>query len=138
MCSKHSHLTPLATDSLASYISSSSIIARVEMNMSNGVEMDIKIYYFTLDKWINPFPNKPWFLRVCSTSLLKTLWEKEKLVVTSNFSFSHGVFYTFEELFFHFVKSENCHLQTLSVWKRNCLLQTISPFLTVFSTAVYL
>ena len=21
----------------------------------------------------NPFPNKPWFLRVCSTSLLKTL-----------------------------------------------------------------
>ena len=24
-----------------------------------------------------PFPNKPWFLRVCSTSLLKTLWEKE-------------------------------------------------------------
>ena len=24
---------------------------------------------------------KPWFLRVCSTSLLKTLWEKEKLLV---------------------------------------------------------
>ena len=22
---------------------------------------------------VNPFPNKPWFLRVCSTSLLKTL-----------------------------------------------------------------
>ena len=31
----------------------------------------------------NPFPNKPWFLRVCSKSLLKTLWEKEKLLVTS-------------------------------------------------------
>ena len=31
----------------------------------------------------NPFPNKPWYLRVCSTSLLKTLWEKEKLLVTS-------------------------------------------------------
>ena len=26
----------------------------------------------------NPFPNKLWILRVCSTSLLKTLWEKEK------------------------------------------------------------
>ena len=26
----------------------------------------------------NPFPNKPWFLRVCCTILLKTLWEKEK------------------------------------------------------------
>ena len=24
---------------------------------------------------------------------LKTLWEKEKLLVTSNFSFSHSVFY---------------------------------------------
>ena len=37
---------------------------------------------------VNPFPNKPWFLRVCCVSLLKTLWEKEKLVVRSNFSFS--------------------------------------------------
>ena len=36
---------------------------------------------------LNPFPNKSWFLRVCSTSLLKALWEKEKLLVTSNFSF---------------------------------------------------
>ena len=41
----------------------------------------------------NLFPNKPWFLRVCSTVLLKTLWEKEKLFVTSNFSFSQSVFY---------------------------------------------
>ena len=32
--------------------------------------------------------NKPWFLRVCSRSLFKTLWEKEKLLVASNFSFS--------------------------------------------------
>ena len=47
---------------------------------------------------INPFPNKPWILRVCSTSLLKTLWEKEKLLVTSNVSFSHSVFYSFGEL----------------------------------------
>ena len=32
-------------------------------------------------KSLNPFPNLPWFLPVCSTSLLKTLWEKEKLLV---------------------------------------------------------
>ena len=44
---------------------------------------------------VNHFPNKPWFLRFCSTSLLKTLREKEKLLVTSNFSFSHSVFYPF-------------------------------------------
>ena len=65
----------------------------------------------------NPFPNKPWFLRVCSTSLLKTLWEKEKLLVTSNFSFSHSVYYQFGELSAIFINFENGRLQTLSVWK---------------------
>ena len=43
--------------------------------------------------WVSPFPNKPWFLCVCSTSLLKTLWEKEQLLIMSNFSFSHSVFH---------------------------------------------
>ena len=51
-----------------------------------------------LNRIINPFPNKLWFLRVCSTSYLKTLREKEKLLVTSNFSFSHSVFYLFRDL----------------------------------------
>ena len=46
-------------------------------------------------EWVNPFPNKPWFLRVCSASLLKTLWEKDELLVTSNSSFFHSVFYPF-------------------------------------------
>ena len=53
---------------------------------------------------VNPFLNKPWYLRVCSTSLLKTLWKKQKLLVTSNFSFSHSVGYPFEELFPNFLK----------------------------------
>ena len=64
---------------------------------------------------INPFPNKPWFLRVCSTSLLKTLWEKEKLLVTSNFSFSQW-FLPICRTFCHFHPIWNCRLQTLSVW----------------------
>ena len=65
------------------------------MNEACDIEMiaEMKTHYFRL----NPFPNKPWFLRVCSTDLLKTLWEKEKLLVTSNFSFSHSVFYPFGE-----------------------------------------
>ena len=46
----------------------------------------------------SPFPNKPWFLNVSNTSLLKTRREKEKSLVTSNFSFSHSVFYTFGKL----------------------------------------
>ena len=61
---------------------------------------------FSLQYIFNPFPNKPWFLRVCSTSLLKTLWEKEKLLVTSNFSFSHRVFYPFRYFFAIFIKFE--------------------------------
>ena len=44
---------------------------------------------------INPFPHNNTFWRPWETSLLKTLWEKEKLLVTSNFSFSHSVFYQF-------------------------------------------
>ena len=66
---------------------------------------------------VNPFQNKPWFLRVCSTSLLKTLWEKEKLLMMSNFSFSHSVFYPFGELAAIFTKFKPCWLQTLSIWK---------------------
>ena len=55
---------------------------------------------------IYPLPNKPWFLRVCSPSVLKTLWKK-KLLVTSNFSFSRSVFYSiisrFVKIFFDFL-----------------------------------
>ena len=65
----------------------------------------------------NPFPNKPWFLRVCITSLLKTLWEKEKLLVTSNFSFSQSVFYHILRSFCHFHQISNCRLETFWVWK---------------------
>ena len=44
------------------------------------------------------------FLRVCSTSLLKTLWAMEKLLVTSNFSIAHSVFYLNGELCAIFIK----------------------------------
>ena len=53
---------------------------------------------------LNPFPNKPLFLHVCSTGLLKTLWEKEELLVMSIFCFSHSVFYPFGELSAIFIK----------------------------------
>ena len=55
--------------------------------------------------------------------VLKTMKEKEKLLVTSNFSFSHSVFYLFGELYAIFInlklssanclsleESEICHL----------------------------
>ena len=50
----------------------------------------------------NPFRNKPWFLLVCSRSRLKTLWEKEKLLVTSNFSSFHNVFGKLSAIFIKF------------------------------------
>ena len=39
-------------------------------------------------------------------SLFKTLWEKEKLLVTSNFSFSYSVLYPLGELSAIFIQFE--------------------------------
>ena len=82
---------------------------RKERNHGNNRRCGYAVKY-TLQKkkrYINFNPsNKPWFLRVCSTSLWKTLWEKEKLLVTSNFSFSHRVFNPFGKLAAIFIKFE--------------------------------
>ena len=50
----------------------------------------------------NHFPNKPWILRVFSTSLLRTLWEKENLLVMSNFSIVPHCFLAVMENFLPF------------------------------------
>ena len=76
---------------------------------NNGViqhlfTFDIMLLQGSIYTVFTPFPNKPWVLRVCSISLLKTLREKEKLLVTSNFSFCHSVFYLFGELSAIFIK----------------------------------
>ena len=55
------------------------------------------IFIFCCDVF-NPLPKKPWFLRVCGTSLLKTLWKRR------NCSFSHSVFNHFRELSAIFIK----------------------------------
>ena len=76
-------------------------------------EIDITLLHFVdFIYWINltPFLNNPWFLRVCSTSLLKTLWEKEKLLITSNFSIFHSGSYPFGKhspIFIKFEIAEN-------------------------------
>ena len=56
------------------------------------------------------------FLRVCSTSLLKMLWEKDKMLVRINLSFSNSVFYPFGEYSTIFNRFENVVCK-LSVWK---------------------
>ena len=70
---------------------------RWNLSSANALNLDKSRSLF------NFFSKKPWFLRVCSTRLLKTLLEKEKLLVTSNFSFSHSVF--FQRTFRHFHKT---------------------------------
>ena len=64
----------------------------------------------------NPFPNKHWFLRVCSTSPLKTLWEKGEIARNEQFLLIPQCFLPFSRTFFHFHQIQNCCLQTLSVW----------------------
>ena len=49
-------------------------------------------------------------------TLLKTLWEKEKMLVTSIFSFSHNVFYPFPKRISVFKSNPFCRLQMLSIW----------------------
>ena len=66
---------------------------------------------------LDPFSNKPWFLCICCTSLLKTLWEKEKWLVSSNFSFSSQCFLSVLRSFCFFHQIGICCLQTLSIWK---------------------
>ena len=75
--------------------------------------------------FVNLFPNRPWFLHVCSTNLLKALWEKEKMLMTSNFSFSQSVFYPSEEFSAIFIKSETVFCKFFQfgslkfvIWKR--------------------
>ena len=50
---------------------------------------------------INPFPLNDTFWRVWERSLYETLWEKEKMLVTSIFSFSHNVFYSIKDRYDH-------------------------------------
>ena len=51
---------------------------------------------------LNPFPNKPWFLRVCSIGLLKTLWEKEEIACNEQFLLFPQCFLSFWRTSHHF------------------------------------
>ena len=56
-------------------------------------------------------------LRVCSTNLLKTLWEKDKLLVTSNLSFFPQCFLPVLITLCYFRPMRNFCLHTLSILK---------------------
>ena len=60
---------------------------------------------------INPFPNKDLVLRVCNTSLLKSLGKRE-IAHDKNFSFPK-CFEPFWRTFHQYHEIWNCRLQTL-------------------------
>ena len=109
-----SKLKAFAGDKLKVLKISFFVFDRVENTMGKGENPDYQRFllfwlpaFFSFSLTIfNPFSNKPWFLHVCSTSLLKTLWKKDKLLVRSNLSFSYSVFYPFGELSAIFIKSD--------------------------------
>ena len=57
----------------------------MDTNSISPVNIDINTF-------VNPLEHCDEFWHSTGDSLLKTLWEKEKLLVTSIFSFSHNVF----------------------------------------------
>ena len=61
----------------------------------------------------NPFPNKPWFLHVCSTENTVDIGE----IAQSNFFLSHSVFYSFGEIFDIFIKFEIVVCKLFKFWK---------------------
>ena len=46
---------------------------------------------FLHEEQFNPFPHIYPFWRLCCRQLFKTLWQKQKLLKTSNFSFGHNI-----------------------------------------------
>ena len=70
-------------------------------------------------KWIlcfNPFPNKPWFLQVCSTDFENTVGKGE-IARNEQFILFVQCFLPDRRTFCHFHLIWNCRLYTLSIWK---------------------
>ena len=72
----------------------------------------------------NPFSHNDTFCWVWEKSLLKTLWGKREIACTSNFSFSHNVFYCIKHRNYHFCYSVICKyfqfglVQNFVIWGR--------------------
>ena len=78
--------------------------------------LQLLCYVLHLER-VNPFPHKDTFWSPWETSLLKTLWEKEKLLVTSKFLLFPQCFLPVWITFCHFLQIWNCRLQSLSIPK---------------------
>ena len=50
------------------------------------------------NSFVNLFPNKPWFLRVCSTSLFENIVRKGEITRKSNQNYNYPMFLVFQLL----------------------------------------
>ena len=76
---------------------------------------------FSVKRRLNCLPNNPWFLRVCSTSLLKKKKKpagKGNIAHNEQFVLFPQCFLPVRRTFCCFHQIRNCHLQTLSFSKR--------------------
>ena len=84
------------------------------LSSGNGLTLN-----YSNETWnrFNPLLHRYSFWRINNRRLLKTLWEKKKLLITSNFSFSHNVFYSVKELYPHLSIFLTSYLYLLLKWK---------------------
>ena len=107
---------------------------------TNYEETDSTLYHMV--SCFNPFPNKPWLLHVCCSSLLKRLGKGE----IACFLISQIIFHLFKKQMLIFVTcltlfqtSPGFYLSALHIFRKHrgkmryCVLLAISPFSKVFS-----
>ena len=73
--------------------------------------------------FLNPSPNKSWFLHVCSTSVLKTMWEKGEIAHNEQFLLFPQCFLPFWITLRRFHPIQNWNLfqigsQKFVIWER--------------------
>ena len=87
--------------------SKTEIIILASVNLSSAEAFNlVKVKNLSFGNELTLSQTSPGFLGVYSTSLLKTPWEKEKLLIMSNFSFFHSVFYPCQKRSAIFIKFE--------------------------------
>ena len=94
-------------------LSKLALLAGSQQTLCHGMVSATRVFFFFL---FNPFPNMPWFLHVCDSSLSKTLGD-EKIAHNEQFLLLPQCFFSILRTFFHFYQISNCRLQTLSLWK---------------------
>ena len=77
---------------------------------------DGQVFVFIVKYRVNSFPRNPNFKRTQQGSCLKTLWEKEKMLVISIFSFFPQCFLPFQNQNSISESHLFCCLQILSIW----------------------